>query len=613
MAIESGSSSEEHWYLAKSGQRLGPVSYEGLKRLAAEGFLKKTDDVWQPAFQDWREAGSIPGLFDPPPPLRQRQAHVSTDGSPERNAAPPLEQRPTQGKPKENYFVRHWRGDLPLSVSYWVNGFVLSIVVILIIEFIAIYFRNEELSVGWVVVLLASHLVFILGFVTWLYIGIWRSADNHQKRGGRQLWAGLAKFAVIIGLIQYAIVTSKSTWPIFVESFKLFAFEDPLGKNNYRILRGGTEIEFSGGIGIGTAREFKRMLDAAPLVRVVHLDSLGGRIGEARTIGAEMKRRGLTAYVANRCISACTTIFLSGKERWLSENGRLGFHAPHFPGLGGEEMRAFIQDERDSLLSLGMPPSFVSRALTTPHTSVWFPTVQELIAAKLITGVADEKRFALSGIFAEAPTTEKLSEIMLQLPIYAAVKTVAPAVYEGTLLAMELGLQRGETMAEITERVHANLRPLLWKYLPLADDEPIIGFVEIYLEQLQRLQGRDVESCVAHLDDKKGAQLKINPSAAAKELLNKELDIYSQILLTGYRGGRRIPDTKQGEAVLTVVMERFVKSNERRAQIFIKDKIVASEYRAYCEAGIAFFREVIRLPKVQAAVALRYLFSQLGK
>ena len=24
-----------------------------------------------------------------------------------------------------NYFIRHWRGDLPLPVSYWINGFLL--------------------------------------------------------------------------------------------------------------------------------------------------------------------------------------------------------------------------------------------------------------------------------------------------------------------------------------------------------------------------------------------------------------------------------------------------------------------------------------------------------
>ncbi len=35
-----------------------------------------------------------------------------------------------------------------------------------------------------------------------------------------------------------------------------------------------------------------------------------------------------------RCLSACTLAFAGGRERWLGGAGKLGFHAPDFPGMG---------------------------------------------------------------------------------------------------------------------------------------------------------------------------------------------------------------------------------------------------------------------------------------
>jgi hypothetical protein len=46
-------------------------------------------------------------------------------------------------------------------------------------------------------------------------------------------------------------------------------------------MRNGTEIEISGGFKYGLNDDFLRILNAAPRVEVVHLNSLGGRIGEA--------------------------------------------------------------------------------------------------------------------------------------------------------------------------------------------------------------------------------------------------------------------------------------------------------------------------------------------
>jgi len=68
---------ETQWYYAQQGQRLGPVSSEQLKELAAAGRLQPSDLVWKEGMAQWAAADRIEGLFSAvqaptpgsPPPL----------------------------------------------------------------------------------------------------------------------------------------------------------------------------------------------------------------------------------------------------------------------------------------------------------------------------------------------------------------------------------------------------------------------------------------------------------------------------------------------------------------------------------------------------------------
>ena len=63
------------WYYARNNQRLGPVTLEQLKQLAASGQLSANDLVWKEGMANWAAASTIPGIFGAPaapaaPPAR---------------------------------------------------------------------------------------------------------------------------------------------------------------------------------------------------------------------------------------------------------------------------------------------------------------------------------------------------------------------------------------------------------------------------------------------------------------------------------------------------------------------------------------------------------------
>jgi hypothetical protein len=98
-----------------------------------------------------------------------------------------------------NYIVRQWRGDLSLSVSYWVNGWLLSIGYIVGAVFII---DQDDPSITHAVGVL---IVGVLGFALqiWQLIGLWRSASKHTERRGRPIWAYLAKCCVVFGWLKF--------------------------------------------------------------------------------------------------------------------------------------------------------------------------------------------------------------------------------------------------------------------------------------------------------------------------------------------------------------------------------------------------------------------------
>jgi hypothetical protein len=116
----------------------------------------------------------------------------------------------TSVPPKGNYFVRHWRGELSLRLSYWVNVPFASILGLVMVRAI----------VGLVVTAVglgdAYRKLFLLGglwlamsaVLAWGAVGIWRSAGRPRPgadgRSEISPWGPLARVVVVLAGISFA-------------------------------------------------------------------------------------------------------------------------------------------------------------------------------------------------------------------------------------------------------------------------------------------------------------------------------------------------------------------------------------------------------------------------
>lgn len=289
-----------------------------------------------------------------------------------------------------NYIARHWRGELSLPISYWINSFLGNIAIALGVYAIinwADLKDNFLPEIG----LLASILIWTTTIVIclWMWVGVWRSATVYRHNHINSSWGGVAKFMVIIAAIKFLASFVQTGIPQISEYYKIYAGDAEVGKYAFRVLRNGQELEFSGGITFGAAKEFERFVDAMGAIKMVTLNSRGGRLSEAERIGNLIRQRNLNTYVSNRCLSACTIIFLSGRERLIAKDAALGFHQPDFPGMTDEDRRNTIAIEKRRLQELGVSASFAHKANLAPPKSMWYPTQSELVSAGVVTKVID--------------------------------------------------------------------------------------------------------------------------------------------------------------------------------------------------------------------------------
>ncbi len=160
---------------------------------------------------------------------------------------------------------------------------------------------------------------------------------------------------------------------------------DPLWSISPTKTPGGLRLSGELNYGVSTALDKALRRDAS--ITRLELDSPGGDVNQGLALADLVEKYSLSTFVPRRCSSACTFVFVAGQERTLARGAKLGFH----------RARALIWDDilyhegRDNdeymkrLVSEGIDKSFALKAFSVPSSDIWYPSVDELLAAGVIS------------------------------------------------------------------------------------------------------------------------------------------------------------------------------------------------------------------------------------
>lgn len=272
----------------------------------------------------------------------------------------------------------HWRGNLSLRLSCFVNGmFAVLIAAVLTTYAVDQIFQSDLSEKSWLAATLAAFGLSI-AISAWAIIGIWRSAIRHQAEAGTIKSALIAKLFASIGALGLVAQLSQTPSPILDNALVVGGIY-PFGVPAVLSINGRT-LHINGSITVEVAEQFKELIGKHPEVIQVSLISLGGSIDAAVEISSVIKKRNLSTVAVGECSSACTLIFLSSKVRAFDVDASLGFHSPS-GGVYGDDVvvNGGSLEMRLAYADAGLSEPFADKVFGTPSNSVWQPTDDMLI------------------------------------------------------------------------------------------------------------------------------------------------------------------------------------------------------------------------------------------
>jgi hypothetical protein len=282
------------------------------------------------------------------------------------------------------YIARHWRGELRLSISWWINCVALTLLLYWLIPWTA---HASGISGGDS----ASAYTAILGLVIlqigivplWQMVGLWQASDRALRTTDRIFTARLAQVVAVLftlliatrGLVAGAeqVISARVAWA--------------LGSYQYQVtlLPGAREIEVDGGLGFGVSAAVSELLAANPDVRRIRLNSGGGALSEGIRLRELIIAHGLDTYSNRECSSACISAFIGGRFRYLQRGARMGFHLPrNWEPLSTGPVSSLYATELRYFQQRGVPDWFLGNWIRSGQ-KFWYPTEFQLRRARVVS------------------------------------------------------------------------------------------------------------------------------------------------------------------------------------------------------------------------------------
>jgi hypothetical protein len=408
---------------------------------------------------------------------------------------------------------------------------------------------------------------------------------------------------VLLGALGVLGVLGREGIPQVTEAFDMAVLGDSrIPPFTIRVMRDGTEAEIAGGIKYGLADAFEKTLNAARRVKVVHLTSNGGRIGEGEKLFKLIRERGLDTYVASTCMSACTLAFAGGRQRFLLDGGSLGFHKSAF---AGESEPGADRLQRQVFRAAGFEPRFVDRAVSTPNADMWTPARDVLVAAKVVTAITGDDRFAYSGFGDALDKASVARRLAASSATFAAMQERFPDSFERLAAGYHESIVEGLTRPETVQRLRAHLRPFIFKVLPLADDDVLLEYNRVVVGQYVELGTTSATACYRYASGAGNADL----STLSAEAVRREQAVQERIIRTAAK--RSEADKSLVDSLWAQVRRGMLASGVKEADLTLVQSldVEPSKHALYCAVAIRMFQEIGRLPQGQGAILMRELLT----
>lgn len=287
--------------------------------------------------------------------------------------------------------IAYWQGKLPLQISLWVL-FIGLMILITFLEFFLIEKLISNPNQGFIITTVSLLITRFIIF-PWQLVGLFRATEKDYIKNGNTLKTRSIQTVMILTVL-FTLVYILGSIPVISYFNKtkthLLATDNKQSEYTLKLAEHGQHLYISRIFDFGITDAVRNIIEENPKLSTIILESNGGHVYEGRGLSKLITKHGLDTYSYMECSSACATAFIGGKNRYLGESGKIGFHRykmenPSFWYL----MPLYdIESEHEKDLELfksqGVKQAFLKKIFEQTTDEMWFPNHAELLEASVI-------------------------------------------------------------------------------------------------------------------------------------------------------------------------------------------------------------------------------------
>lgn len=378
-----------------------------------------------------------------------------------------------------SYIKKHWNGELPLTVAFFVNGMLLNILIFVFmtyLETLGEIMHPQDFSRLY---LFTTFVATIIIF-PWQIVGMWSTAARYVFEKKLVFVSRLVQLLVILGVFGTFGALNQSM-DLYKGIYKIAFNVGEYKKYDVTYHSDQQQITVKGDFGFGVAEDTEVLLKRYDNIKTLVLNSRGGRVYEGQAMAKLVLAYQLNTLTVGHCVSACTTAFIAGRVRHIDSAAMLGFHRYSNElekYTGKEETEKVQKSDLVFFKHQGVKQYFLDMMYIGDTKDIWYPSHDELLDAGVIHGVrlAQQKKKKVAANKAAVikpkhePTTNKHTQKILtfdDIPelIRVGEKTIGIVPPDGY---QEMG-SKIESVKKLGESITPSINRLLGFYFSAKD------------------------------------------------------------------------------------------------------------------------------------------------
>lgn len=501
-----------------------------------------------------------------------------------------------------NYIIRHWRGDLSLAKSFWINLFIVDCSLWAIyILFVTTSFIENPITVSRITIFYLLFIYFIV--FPWQVVGLWNTTNRYIESIGKRFWPYLVKVLVLFGIIFSAIKLSIS-WPLYNDLYSLGFRHNKIDSYSVELSEDGDLIHLKGGLFYGVSKAVEDLIDSNQ-IRGIIIDSSGGVVYEGRKLAKIIINKKLDTFTIDGCYSSCTLAFISGEHRYLSKGANLGFHQ-YGSLIRGVDVDYKDEQYRDLMLfkNRGIRQDFLDRLYNAESNDLWYPTMNELLTSGVVHEIINPS--SIRRVIREKSGVDEFDGWANDISAFQVIKQYSPDTYNSIVGLTSDMMDRGASRIEVIEKISLEFSDLADRSMSRTSDEAIIALVKQIVLTSDFLNSKSPILCMKSLHPEQYGTLDSTMHLSMDTMMSM-LDSLGLVIEDSFKTPPSIIDIDRAELL---VMEIIMRMGSRAEYLEIEGLNNGNDYSKSCQATIDFFGEIVSLDKEQAGNVLRYMFSE---